>query len=51
MIEGDNPILIHGPVAEAVRQVREIAALLGEAGIEYSLEGYDEAHQMVAFLP
>jgi hypothetical protein len=47
VIEGENPILIHGPVADLLANHPRIIDPLSHAGVSYSLECYDENRELV----
>jgi hypothetical protein len=42
VIESQNPILMHGLVADAMSNIAKIIAPLEHAGVGYSVECYDE---------
>lgn len=48
VVESENPMLLHGPVADAVTVGAEVAAVLQAASIACSVEGYDETGKMIA---
>jgi len=41
VIDGDSPILMHGPVTDVVKRVKEILEPLHAAGISFTAECYD----------
>jgi hypothetical protein len=51
VIEADDPILLHGAVADARRDAAAIAAILCAAEILFAIETYDEGGTMILSLP
>jgi len=47
VIEGDTPILLHGPVADVLRNAERLFALLRAVGISYSGECYSETGELL----
>jgi hypothetical protein len=47
VIESENPILIHGPVADLLANLPRIIEPLARAGVAYSLECYDENRGLI----
>ncbi len=47
VIEGNDPILLHGPVADISCNVDRIAGVLAKSGQPYSLECYDDGNTLL----
>jgi hypothetical protein len=46
VIESENPILIHGPVADPLTNLPRVIEPLASAGVTYSLECYDTNREL-----
>jgi hypothetical protein len=47
IIDGESPILLHGPVAQVLLNVEAILAPLREAGVSYTAECHGEAAELL----
>jgi hypothetical protein len=47
VIEGENPVLIHGPVADLLANLPRIIEPLAVAGVPFSLECYDANRELI----
>jgi hypothetical protein len=47
IIDGQSPILLHGPVAQVLLNVEAILAPLRAAGVSYTAECYGEAEELL----
>ena len=47
VIESQNPVLIHGPVADLLTNLPRIVEPLATAGVPYSIEGYNAKRELI----
>lgn len=47
VIESENPILAHGPIASATETTLTIRKILDDAGVAHSFEAHDEQDRIV----
>lgn len=47
VIEAETPILMHGPVADVLKNAAVICQILSAAKVSFTAESYDEAHELL----